>query len=86
MMPSMAKNDDQWIASVVSYIRNSGDLGNNASVVTAQEVKYVRDSVPGCRAESPYRRLKYLSWVGLKKNSWGNSADPADKKRPATGK
>ncbi len=46
MMPSMAKNDDQWIASVVSYIRNSGDLGNNASVVTPQEVKYVRDSVP----------------------------------------
>ncbi|MFI5156160.1 MAG: c-type cytochrome [Chitinophagales bacterium] len=46
MMPSMAKNDDQWIASVISYVRNSGDLGNNASVVTPQEVKYVRDSVP----------------------------------------
>jgi mono/diheme cytochrome c family protein len=46
MMPSQAKNDDQWIASVLSYIRNSGDLGNNASVVTPAEVKYVRDSVP----------------------------------------
>jgi mono/diheme cytochrome c family protein len=46
MMPSQAKNDDAWIASVLSYIRNSGDLGNNASVVTPAEVKYVRDSVP----------------------------------------
>jgi mono/diheme cytochrome c family protein len=46
MMPSQAKNDDEWIAAVLSYIRNSGDLGNNASVVTPAEVKYVRDSVP----------------------------------------
>ena len=46
MMPSQAKNDDQWIASVLSYIRNSGDLGNNSSVVTPAEVRYVRDSVP----------------------------------------
>ena len=42
MMPSMAANDDKWIASVLSYIRNSSELGNNASVVTPEEVKTVQ--------------------------------------------
>jgi len=46
IMPSMAANDDKWIASVLSYVRNSGELGNNASVVTPEEVKTVRESSP----------------------------------------
>ncbi|MEO5998345.1 MAG: c-type cytochrome [Chitinophagaceae bacterium] len=46
MMPSMAVNDDEWIASVLSYIRNSGELKNNASVVTKEEVKNVRATTP----------------------------------------
>ncbi|MHA4847496.1 DUF7133 domain-containing protein [Flavitalea antarctica] len=45
-MPSMAGNDDKWIASVLSYIRNSGELGNNASIVTEEEVKMVREKTP----------------------------------------
>ncbi len=46
IMPAMGHNDDEWIASVLSYVRNSGELGNNASVVTAKEVKEVRANTP----------------------------------------
>jgi mono/diheme cytochrome c family protein len=45
-MPSMAGNDDKWIASVLSYIRNSGELDNKASIVTEEEVKLVREKTP----------------------------------------
>ncbi len=45
-MPSMAGNNDKWIASVLSYVRNSGELGNRSSVVTEQEVKTVRTNSP----------------------------------------
>lgn len=42
VMPAMAGNTDEYIASVLSYIRNSSDLGNQSSVVTVDEVKEVR--------------------------------------------
>ncbi|CAN5180484.1 hypothetical protein BH11BAC6_BH11BAC6_07880 [soil metagenome] len=45
-MPSMAANDDKWIASVLSYVRNSSELGNMSSVVTEEEVKTVRANSP----------------------------------------
>jgi len=45
-MPPMAANDDKWIASVLSYVRNSSELGNKSSVVTEEEVKTVRDNSP----------------------------------------
>jgi mono/diheme cytochrome c family protein len=45
-MPSMASNNDKWIASVLSYIRNSSELGNKSSVVTEEEVKTVRANSP----------------------------------------
>jgi mono/diheme cytochrome c family protein len=41
-MPAMAGNTDEYIASVLSYIRNSSDLENKSSVVTEAEVKEVR--------------------------------------------
>ncbi|CAN0388749.1 unnamed protein product, partial [Phaeothamnion confervicola] len=41
MLP-MAGNSDEYIASVLSYIRNSNDLGNKSSIVTIDEVKGVR--------------------------------------------
>jgi mono/diheme cytochrome c family protein len=41
-MVAMAGNSDEYIASVLSYIRNSSDLGNKSSVVTIDEVKEVR--------------------------------------------
>lgn len=50
MMPSMAGQSDEWIAAVLSYVRNSGDLGNNASVITPEEVEKVRSyikQIPG---------------------------------------
>jgi mono/diheme cytochrome c family protein len=45
-MPSMWAQSDEWIASALSYIRNSGDLGNKSSVVTAAEVKKIRENTP----------------------------------------
>jgi mono/diheme cytochrome c family protein len=46
MMPAMGHNSDEWLASVMSYIRNSGELGNNSSVVTPEEVKMIRSKTP----------------------------------------
>lgn len=40
VMPAMGENDDQWIASVISYIRN--DMENSAPVVRVEEVERVR--------------------------------------------
>ena len=45
-MPPMAAKTDKWIASVLSYIRNSSELGNQSSVVTEEEVKTVRANSP----------------------------------------
>lgn len=42
IMPAMASSTDQYLASVLSYIRNSNDLGNKSSIVTIDEVKEVR--------------------------------------------
>ena len=39
IMPAQGDNDDEWIASIVSYVRNS--FGNNAPPVTPQEVAAV---------------------------------------------
>lgn len=47
VMPAQGSNDDAWIASVISYIRN--DMGNKASVVTPGEVKKIRKET-GTRA------------------------------------
>ncbi|WP_285057428.1 DUF7133 domain-containing protein [Pedobacter ginsengisoli] len=40
MMPALGANSDEYIASVLSYIRN--DLGNKSSVVKPSQVKKVR--------------------------------------------
>ena len=40
VMPPMKANDDEWIASVLSYVRN--DLGNKATVVYPDDIKKVR--------------------------------------------
>jgi len=41
-MVTMASNDDAWIASVLSYVRNS--FGNHAGFVTAQDVARIRNA------------------------------------------
>lgn len=43
IMPAMATSTDEYIAAVLSYIRNSSDLGNKSSVVSVDEVKEVRN-------------------------------------------
>ncbi|AKD05696.1 cytochrome C [Pontibacter korlensis] len=45
MMPSMAGQSDEWIAAVLSYVRNSSEVGNNASVIKPEEVKQVRERI-----------------------------------------
>ena len=45
LMVPMASNDDEWIASVVSYIRNS--FGNRAAFVTPPDVARVRAAAKG---------------------------------------
>ncbi|MGV3640438.1 MAG: c-type cytochrome [Adhaeribacter sp.] len=46
MMPAMGHNSDEWLAAVMSYIRNSSELGNKASVMTPEEVKLIRSKTP----------------------------------------
>ncbi len=45
-MPALYDNDDKYIASVLSYVRNSSEIGNNSSVITEKEVKDVRANWP----------------------------------------
>ncbi|HEY0056954.1 MAG TPA: HEAT repeat domain-containing protein [Pedobacter sp.] len=54
-MPALGHNDDNYIASVISYIRN--DLGNKASIVKPENIKKVRDQNPG--------RQKAWTWQEL---------------------
>ncbi|MFA4869385.1 MAG: c-type cytochrome [Pedobacter sp.] len=44
-MPALGANDDEYIASVISYIRN--DMGNKGSIVKPADVKKVRDEHKG---------------------------------------
>jgi len=46
VMPSMRGNNDEWVASVLSYVRNSSEIGNQSSIVTPQEVAKVREGMP----------------------------------------
>jgi mono/diheme cytochrome c family protein len=44
-MISMATNNDDWIASVASYVRNS--FGNSGALVTPDEVRRLREATKG---------------------------------------
>jgi mono/diheme cytochrome c family protein/glucose/arabinose dehydrogenase len=45
VMPAMETNSNEWIASVLSYVRN--DMGNKASVIDSNEVKKIRKETSG---------------------------------------
>ncbi|MDB5121804.1 MAG: cytochrome [Sphingobacteriales bacterium] len=45
VMPALGANNDEYIASVLSYIRN--DLGNKASIVKPADVKKIRQETSG---------------------------------------
>ena len=55
--PPMEANDDEWIASVLSYVRYS--FGDDASTVRDDHVKDVRDKTNG--------RKKYWTLSELEK-------------------
>lgn len=55
VMPALGGNDDEYIASALSYIRN--DLGNKASVVKADDVKKVREATKGRTASWTWAEL-----------------------------
>jgi mono/diheme cytochrome c family protein len=46
VMPSMRGNSDEWVAAVLSYVRNSSEIGNQSSIVTPEEVGKVREGMP----------------------------------------
>lgn len=70
MMPSMGSNDDKWIASVLSYIRNSGELGNKASVVTPKEVADVRATTPVIAGGMTQQELEIFKLGRAERTNW----------------
>ncbi len=73
MMPSMVSQNDEWIASVLSYIRNSGELGNKASVVTPEEVKQVRATTPKMKEAFTLQLLEIFKLGRAEKKNWGDN-------------
>jgi mono/diheme cytochrome c family protein len=72
-MPSMAGQDDKWIASVLSYIRNSSELGNKSSVVTEEEVRKVRAESPKAIPGGITLQLLEIFKLGrAERNNWDN--------------
>lgn len=58
-MIAMASNGDEWVASVLSYIRNS--FGNHLGFVSAEEVKRVREE--NAERTSPWTEAELLASV-----------------------
>ncbi len=74
-MPSMDSQNDKWIASVLSYIRNSIELGNKSSLVTEDEVRKVRAESPKeIRGGITLQLLEIFKLGRSERNNW-------DKKR-----
>jgi hypothetical protein len=70
MMPAMGGNDDEWIASVLSYVRNSSELGNNSSVVTPEEVKEVRANTPKIPGGMTLQMLEIFKLGRAERTNW----------------
>lgn len=72
-MPAQGSQNDAWIASVLSYIRNSGDLGNQASVVTPEEVKEIRAATPNMEDGFTLQILEIFKLGRAERKNWGQS-------------
>ncbi|CAN5607846.1 hypothetical protein BH23BAC1_BH23BAC1_25800 [soil metagenome] len=72
MMPSMANQSDAWIAAVLSYVRNSSELGNNASVITPKEVAKVRENTELQSGGETLQRLEVLKGYRTTERNWVN--------------
>ncbi|MDB5240626.1 MAG: sorbosone dehydrogenase [Spirosoma sp.] len=59
MMASMKEQSDEWVADVLSYIRNG--LSNDASLVSAQQVATVRKKTAGQQGSYQYVQLAKLT-------------------------
>ncbi|GAB4015202.1 DUF7133 domain-containing protein [Spirosoma koreense] len=70
LMPAMGSNDDKWIASVLSYIRNSSELGNRASVVTPNEVADVRATTPVIPGGMTQQELEIFKLGRAERTNW----------------
>jgi mono/diheme cytochrome c family protein len=69
-MPSMWAQSDEWIASALSYIRNSSDLGNKASVVTPGEVKKIRENTPKIPEGMTLQMLEIFKLGRAERSNW----------------
>ena len=58
IMPALGANTDEYIASVISYIRN--DMGNKASTVRIADVKKVREQTAGRTKSWTWKELNLL--------------------------
>lgn len=74
-MPSMVKQNDKWIASVLSYIRNSPDLGNRSSVVTEAEVKDAREKMYHMNDAATIQMLGILKLGRAERTNWDKKRD-----------
>ncbi len=74
-MPSMVKQDDKWIASVLSYIRNSTDLGNRSSVVTEAEVKDARAKMYHLKDAATLQMLGIFKLGRAERTNWDKKRD-----------
>jgi mono/diheme cytochrome c family protein len=72
-MPAQVGNDDAWIASVLSYVRNSGELGNASSVVTTEEVKEVRANTPNMKDGFTLQLLEIFKLGRAERKNWGET-------------
>ena len=79
MMPAMGSNDDKWIASVLSYIRNSGELGNKASVVTEKQVADVRANTPHMPGGMTQQELEIFKLGRAERTNWSKPDDKSGK-------
>jgi mono/diheme cytochrome c family protein len=80
LMPSMWAQSDEWIASVLSYVRNSSDLGNNSSVMTPEEVKHTRENTPKIPGGMTQVELEIFKLGRAERTNWDAPANAKKKK------
>lgn len=71
-MVPMVSNDDQWVADVSTYIRNS--FGNKASWVTIKEVQEVREATKDRKSQYTLKELHVFDPYLTNKREWKVSA------------
>ena len=70
IMPSMDAQSDEWIAAVLSYIRNSVEMQNKSSVVTPDEVKDVRANTPKIAGGMTIQQLEIFKLGRAESANW----------------